>query len=116
MKKVIILLLAICLPLMTFSANVDGHITFIKYDGISNSTHGGPHRIPPLPVCAYQKGHLLSFNNCTNCNVFIYKEKEVIGSAYIDTNGLVEIPSYIEGKVLLVIVRGTMTYQANVDF
>lgn len=116
MKKVIILLLAICLPLLTFSMNVEGHITFVKYDGISNSTHGGPHRVPPLLVYANQKGHSLSFKNCTSCNIFIYDEKEVVGSAYIDENGHVEIPSYIEGTVLLVIVRGSMTYQANVEF
>lgn len=116
MKKVIILFLAVWLPLLTFAVNVEGYITFATYNGIADAKHGGKHRMPSLPVSAYQKGHLLLFKNCANCDVLIYDEECVIGSVYIDDNGEVEIPSDIEGTVQLVVIRGDTTYQADVEF
>ena len=116
MKKVIIFFLAIWLPLMTCAVNVEEHIAFTAHNETPDKSYGGKHRMPLMPISAYQKGHLLSFKNCANCYVFIYDEERVLGSAYIDENGKVEIPSDIEGTVQLVIIKGSTTYQADVEF
>lgn len=108
--------MAVWLPLLAFSANEESHVIFTIHDRNSDGAHGGKHRMPPLPVSAYQNGHLLSFKNCANCYVFIYDEESVLGSVYIDESGKVEIPSDIEGIVQLVVIRGNATYQADVEF
>ncbi len=49
--------------------------------------------------------------------VYIMDEEEkVIHVAFIDETGQVEIPSDIEGVVLVRLVKGNVTYQANVEF
>lgn len=116
MKKVIIFLLAVWLPLLALAVNVEKRITFTVYNETPDKSYGGKHRMPSLPISAYQKDHLLSFKNCANCYVFIYDEERVLGSVYIDDNGEVEIPSDIEGTVQLVVIRGGTTYQADVEF
>lgn len=118
MKKVIVqMLLMAWLPMVAFAISVEKYVAFTLHYSNPDRDHKGVHRAPPFPINVIKNGYLLLFDNCNGCMVYIMDEEEkVIHVAFIDETGQVEIPSDIEGVVLVRLVKGNVTYQANVEF
>ena len=77
--------------------------------------NGGPHRSPSSDNYVFQEGNVLSFSHSFAGCVFCLtdSDNEVVYTDSIDTNGFVELPSYLSGTYLLILYVGDDIYQGT---
>lgn len=117
MKKVRMLLLSlVCMPMLAFAVKVEERLTFTMQYNNPDRDHKGAHRASAMPIYAIKNDYLLSFDNCNGCVVYVMQEDKVVCIVTINEEGQVEIPSNIIGTVQVRLVKGNVSYQAEVEF
>jgi len=116
MKKFELLLcIMLCVPIYAFTANYEEQIILTVQYERPDKGHGGLHRTSVSHLYIDQNDHMLTIPNSEGWVVEIYQDEMLLYMEIIHSDGVITIPSDIQGGVIIKVTNGKVVYSGSLN-